>query len=133
MTLTLRDLRRLAIGSIPRKPADWEGSMYSRLFAVPDAAAPLVRAQLVTALSVGSAIIQLRGIARRLGLGPELGAALEAIARGDIAMATTHLSQLDGALAARPDTAGLQGRGSILAISEGLIQHATYFDAGAPG
>jgi hypothetical protein len=24
-------------------------------------------------------------------------------------------------------------RGSILAISEGLIQHATYFDAGAPG
>ena len=25
MKLTLRDLRRLAIGSIPRKPADWEG------------------------------------------------------------------------------------------------------------
>jgi len=24
-------------------------------------------------------------------------------------------------------------RGSILAISEGLVQHATYFDAGAPG
>ena len=106
--------------------------MYSRLFAVPDAAAPLVRAQLVTALSVGSAIIQLRGIARRPGLAPELDAALEAVARGDSAMATTHLRQLDGALAARPDTAGLRVRGSILAISEGLIQHAEYFDAGAP-
>jgi len=132
MTLTLRDLRRLAIGPIPRKPADWVGSMYSRLFAVPDAAAPLVRAQLVTALSVGSAIIQLRRIARCPGLAPELDAALEAVARGDSAMATTHLGQLDVALAARPDTAGLQVRGSILAISEGLLQHATYFDAGAP-
>src|SRR6516225_4502961 len=132
MTLTLRDLRRLAIGPIPRKPADWEGSMYSRLFAVPDAAAPLVRAQLVTALSVGSAIIQLRRIARCPGLAPELDAALEAVARGDSAMATTPLGQLDVALAARPDTAGLQVRGSILAISEGLLQHATYFDAGAP-
>jgi uncharacterized membrane protein YccC len=133
MTLTLRDLRRLAIGPIPRRPADWEGSMYSRLFAVPDAAAPLQRAQLVTALSIGSAIIQLRGTARPLGLGPELDAALEAMARGDVAIATTRLGQLDGALAARPDNAGLQVRGSILAISEGLIQHATYFDAGAPG
>jgi len=47
-------------------------------------------------------------------------------------MATTRLGQLDGALAARPDTALLQVRGSILAISEGLLQHATYFDAGAP-
>ena len=107
--------------------------MYSRLRVVPAAAAPLQRAQLVTALSVGSAIIQLRRIARRLGLCPELDAALEAIARGDSAMATTRLGQLDGALAARPDTAGLQVRGSILAISEGLLQHAAYFDAGAPG
>jgi uncharacterized membrane protein YccC len=133
MTLTLRDLRRLAIGPIPRQPADWEGRMYSRLRAVPDAAAPLQRAQLVTALSVGSEIIQLRRIARRPGLGPDLDAALEAIARGDSAMATTRLGRLDGTLAARPDAAGVQVRGSILAISEALIQHATYFDAGAPG
>jgi hypothetical protein len=87
----------------------------------------------VTALSVGSAIIELRVIGRRLGLGPELDAALEAVARGDSAMATTRLGQLDGTLAARPDAAGLQARGSILAISEGLIQHARYFDAGEPG
>ena len=133
MTLTLRDLRHLAIGPMPRKAADWEGRMYSRLCAVPDPAAPLQRAQLVTALSVGSAIIQLRHIARRLGLGPELDAALEAIAGGDSAMAITRLDRLDGALAARPDAGGLAAGGSILAISEGLIRHATYFDAGAPG
>ncbi|MBV8089408.1 MAG: FUSC family protein, partial [Alphaproteobacteria bacterium] len=133
MTLILRDLRRLAISPIPRNPADWEGRMYSRLCAVPDAAAPLQRAQLVTALSVGSEIIQLRRIAPHLGLGPELDAALEAMARGDSAMAITCLGQLDGALAARPDAAGLQARGSMLAISEGLTQHATYFDAGALG
>jgi hypothetical protein len=54
------------------------------------------------------------------------------MARGDSAMATTRLGQLDGALAARPDAACLHMRGSILAISEGLIQDATYFDAGAP-
>jgi hypothetical protein len=87
----------------------------------------------VTALSVGSEIIQLRRIARSLGLGPELDAALEAMARGDSAMASTRLGQVDGALAALPDGAGLQERGGILAISEALIQHATYFDAGAPG
>ena len=107
--------------------------MYSRLCVLPDAGAPLQRAQLVTALSAGSAIIQLRRIARRLGLGPELDAALEAVARGDSAMATTRLGQLDGALAARPDAAALRVRGSILVISEGLIQHASYFGAGAPG
>jgi uncharacterized membrane protein YccC len=133
MMLTLRDLRRLAIGPIPRQPADWEGRMYSRLSVVPGAAAPLQRAQLVTALSVGSEIIRLRRISRHLGLVPELDAALEAIARGDSAMATTRLGQLDGALAARPDAAGLGVRSSILAISEGLIQHAAYFDAGARG
>jgi uncharacterized membrane protein YccC len=133
MTLTLRDLRRLATGPIPRQPADWEGRIHSRLCAVPDAAAPLQRAQLVTALSVGSEIIRLRCIARRPGLGPELDAALEAMARGDSAMATARLGQLDGALAARPDASSLQVRGSILAILEALIQHATYFDAGVPG
>jgi uncharacterized membrane protein YccC len=133
MMLTLRDLRRLALGPIPRRPADWEASIYSRLSSVPDRAAPLQRAQLVTALSVGSEIIQLRRIAPRLGLGPELDAALEAMARGDSAMATARLGQLDGALAARPDAAGLQARGLILAISEALTQHAAYFGAGAPG
>ena len=76
--------------------------MYGRLSALPDEAQPLQRAQLLAALSVGTEIIQLRHIARRLDLGSELDAALEAVARGDSAIATARLARLDEALAARP-------------------------------
>ena len=85
LALTLRDLRRLATGPIPRTPDDWEGRMYGRFSALPDAAQPLQRSQLLAALSVGTEIIQLRRIARRIDLGSELDAALDAVARGDSA------------------------------------------------
>jgi len=68
-----------------------------------------------------------------MGLGSELDAALEALRRGDIALATAHLDRLDDALAARSGAAALRARGSILALTEVLTQHAAYFDAGAPG
>jgi hypothetical protein len=105
--------------------------MYGRLSVLPDAAEPLQRSQLVAALSVGSEIIQLRNIARRLDLGAELDAALEALARGDSAIATARLARLDDALAGRPGATALRARGSILAMSEALTQHAAYFEAGA--
>ena len=41
LALTLRDLRRLATGPIPRTPDDWEGRVYGRLSALPDAAATI--------------------------------------------------------------------------------------------
>ena len=88
---------------------------------------------MLAALSAGTEIIQLRRIARRMGLGPELDGALEALRRGEIALATAHLDRLDDALAARPGAAALRARGSILAMTEVLTQHAAYFDAGAPG
>jgi hypothetical protein len=90
LALTLRDLRRLATGPIPRAPGDWEGRICGRLAALPDAAEPLQRSQLMAALAVGSEIIQLRHIATRLGLGSDLDAALEALARGNRAIATTR-------------------------------------------
>jgi uncharacterized membrane protein YccC len=135
--LTLRDLRRLATGPIPRAPADWEGHIYGRLGVLPDAAEPLQRSQLLAALSVGSEIIHLRHIASSLGLGADLDLPLEALARGNSAIATARLTLLDARLAARPDAGSeaslaLQARGSILAITEALIEHASYFDAGAP-
>jgi hypothetical protein len=55
------------------------------------------------------------------------------MAGGDSAIATARLPRLDEALAARPGITALRGRGSILAMSEALTQHAAYFDAGAPG
>jgi uncharacterized membrane protein YccC len=135
MALTLRDLRRLATAPIARTPDDWEGHVYGRLSVLPDEAQLLLRAQLLAALSVGTQIIRLRRIGLRLDLGSDLDAALEAMARGDSAMAATRLARLDAALASRPGaaTAALRARGLILAKSEVLTQHAAYFDAGEPG
>jgi uncharacterized membrane protein YccC len=132
LALTLRDLRRLASGLIPRSPDAWEGRVYSRLSVLPDAAEPLQRSQLVAALSVGAEIIRLCPICRRFDFGSHLDAALEAMARGDSAMTIVRLTRLDEALAARPDAPALRARSSALAMSETLTQHAAYFDAGAP-
>jgi len=107
--------------------------MSGRLSALPDQAEPLQRSQLLAALSVGTEVFKLRRIARRMDLGSELDAALEALRRGDIVLATTHLERLEDALAALPGAAALRARGSILAINEALAQHAAYFAAGEPG
>ncbi|HEV2099548.1 MAG TPA: FUSC family protein, partial [Stellaceae bacterium] len=138
MALSLRDLRRLATGSIPRTPDDWQDKIYGRLAVLPEAAEPVQRSQLVAALSVGTQIIQLRHIARRLGVDAELDGPLASLARGRSAIATARFAQLDRRFAslAGAETAArvaLRARGSILAISEALTQHAAYFDAGASG
>jgi uncharacterized membrane protein YccC len=128
---TLRDLRRLAMGKIPRSAAGWEGRVYSRLSVLPDSAAPLQRSQLLAALSVGSEIIRLRNICRRLDLGAGLDEALEALAAGNSAAAVAKLADLDDALTARPGTAILRARAGLLAISDALREHAEYFSAAA--
>jgi uncharacterized membrane protein YccC len=133
LALTLRDLRRLSAEPIPRTPEDWEGRIFGRLAALPDQAEPLQRAEMLAALSVGTEIIQLRRIGPRMDLGSELDAALEALRRGDIALATARLDRLDDALAARPGVAALRARARILAMTEVLTQHAAYFEAGEPG
>jgi uncharacterized membrane protein YccC len=139
LTLTLRDMRRLATDPIPRTPDNWEGHIYGRISVLPDAAEPLQRSELVAALTVGTEIIQLRRMARRLGLDTPLDAALGALAQGDSALATKRLALLDEALAARSaagtaaPSAALRARASILAMAETLARHAPYFDAAAPG
>ena len=102
LALTLRDLRRLAIGPLPRRPEAWQGGLYGRLEALPEQAEPLQRAHLLAALSVGEDIMQLRAISPLLDLGPELGAALAALAQSDCAAATTWLARLDHRLASAP-------------------------------
>jgi uncharacterized membrane protein YccC len=137
LALTLHDLRRLAKGHVSWTAENWEGRLYGRLAALPDAAEPFQRSQLLAASSVGTEIIQLRHIAPRLGLGADLDAALAPFGQGNSAIATARLTQLDDRLAARPEAGSeaslaLRARGSILAITEALIDHASYFDAGAP-
>jgi uncharacterized membrane protein YccC len=133
LALTLRDLRRLATGPIPRTPDDWEGRMYGRFAALPDQAQPLQRSQLMAAFSVGSQIIQLRQIVSRLELDTALDSALEALAQGKTAIAVERLALVDQVFATRVGGAILRARGLILAISASLTQHAACFDVGAPG
>jgi hypothetical protein len=109
--------------------------MYRRFAVLPDQAHPMQRSLLLAAFSVGTEIIQLRRIAQRLDLAPALDGALDLVAHGHSSLATTRLTLVDRALASRPGAppAALRARGIILAISEALTQHASYFDAGAPG
>jgi uncharacterized membrane protein YccC len=134
LSLTLRDLRRMGTG---RTHSDWAGLVSSRLSAMPVQATLLERGQLLAALAAGSEIVQLRHIGRRLDVGAALDAALASVAQGDSAGATVHLTRLDASLATRDDAHPmmqtiLRARGRILALSEALTQHATYFDARAP-
>jgi uncharacterized membrane protein YccC len=136
LALTLRDLRRLTTGPIPRTTNEWEARIYGRLSALPEQADPLQRAQLLAALSVGTEIIRLRRVARRFELHAELDAALAALARGDSSAATERLARYDKRLAGLPGTepgatVRLRARSSILTMLEALAQHPAYFDSGA--
>jgi uncharacterized membrane protein YccC len=132
LALTLRDLRRLTTGPIPRTADGWQGHLFNRLAAMPAEAEPLQLAQLMAALSLGTEIIHLRRIARRLELHSALEPALDAVAEGAGGAALERLGLFDRRLAALPSVqAGLRARASILAITEALVQHAAYFDSGA--
>ena len=83
LALTLRDLRRLATGPSPDTPKDWQDHVFGRLAALPDAAQPLQRSQLLAAFLIGTEIIKLRHFCRRFDLGSDIEAALDAFARGN--------------------------------------------------
>jgi uncharacterized membrane protein YccC len=138
LALTLRDLRRLA--TRPRPPAvdDWKARVYSRISALPEAAAPVQRAQIVAMLSIGVELIRLRRAAGALGPGIDLDAALASLARSDSATAIARFSEVDRLLAepvqaVRDPSIGLRARSRILAISEALDQYSAFFDGKAPG
>jgi uncharacterized membrane protein YccC len=136
LMLTLRDLRRIATHHAPPLREDWEDRMYGRLGALPDAAEPLQRARLLTALSMGSEIIELRRIAPQLGFNSELDSAFAALAQGNSAAATARLNELDRRLASLPDadpqtSLALRARGLMLAICDSLADHHAYFGTGA--
>jgi len=111
---------------------DWQDHLFGRLAALPDAAQPLQRAQLIAALLVGTEIIKLRHFCRRFDLGSDIDAALHAFARGNSVKTVARLADLDRALTSGLDAGALRVRGIILGISETLTRHAAYFD-GATG
>jgi uncharacterized membrane protein YccC len=137
LSLTSRDLRRLA--TVPELPIseDWESRIYGRLTAMPDQSGPLHRSQMLAALSIGTAIIHLRHISPHLRMAAELDATLEAFAQGNSAMVIARLRKLEHRLtsmpASGPESAiALRARGRVLVISEALTEHGAYFDTGAP-
>ena len=107
--------------------------MYGRFAVLPDQAQPLQRSQLMAAFSVGTEIIQLRHTCHRLDLSGDLDAALEAVERGNCAIATAKIAALDAALTSCPDRAAIRARSLVLALSQALTQHSPYFEAGMPG
>jgi uncharacterized membrane protein YccC len=137
LALTLRDLRRLAIDPRSPRAANWECRMYGRLAALPDAAEPLQRARLLAALSVGNDIIQLAPLVSRLRMATEFNAALTSLAEANSTDASAGLHQIDSRLACAPGTEpepddALRVRGRIIAISDVLAEHGSYFDSRAP-
>jgi uncharacterized membrane protein YccC len=137
LALSLSDLRRLATSNAHWTLDQWAGRLYGRLAAMPDEAEAVQRARLLAALLVGTEIIHLRQVEPRLGFGSCLDAAFTAIAAGKSRVAAARLAELDARLASHHGdgptaSIALRGRASILAISEALDEHASYFGTGAP-
>jgi len=137
LALTLRDLRRLAMNPRPPSSEDWESRIYGRLAALPHQVEPLQLGQLLAAVSVGTEIIQLRGMAPQLAVAAQLDAALGALAQGNGAIAIAQLRQLDQRLASAADGSAetaivLRARAHILGLSEALTTHSSYFHSGGP-
>jgi hypothetical protein len=134
---TLRDLRGLSFGNPGRLSlSDWEGRLYSRLEAMPDASEPLQRELLVMAFAVGTEMIVLRGIVPNFGLGPQLDLALANLATGDSTTTIAQLAEVDRRLAAFTVVGAHRSlvgraRSAILMICDALDQHRSYFDVGA--
>jgi uncharacterized membrane protein YccC len=135
LALSLRDLRRVAIGPKPWTPESWEVRMFGRLAVLPDQAEPIQRARLLAALSVGNQLIQLRDVASRLGVAEELNAALRSFAAGRGVIAVSRLQEIDRQLTSGSDDGEeivrVRARARLLIVAETLVEHAPYFDEGA--
>jgi uncharacterized membrane protein YccC len=133
LSLTLRDLRRLAERTLTGPPRDWQDRIFARLSVLPQTAELPHGAQLVAALSLGNEIIRLRRVADQLGIRRDLEPAMLAIADGDSRLAVQWLAQADRVLAAPPEhdpdpEARLRARARLCAMTEALTLFADYFD-----
>jgi uncharacterized membrane protein YccC len=131
LALTLADLRRLAKRASPGKASAWEGRGVARLLALPDAAEPIERAELASAVAVGKEIVRLRHVAPRFVPSAMVDAALAALAEGRSDLVVARLADIDRRVAALPRAQSrmpMSLRASILVISSQLSQFASYFD-----
>jgi uncharacterized membrane protein YccC len=129
----LRELRGLAAGPIPRTNDQWEHRINDKIHAMADAATARDWERLLTTLSTGTAMLELRRAAPELEIASEVDSAIETFAQGRSALAAARLARVDERLAARSVDPGpsLRARASILIIREALTSQACYFDSGA--
>ena len=130
--LSIRDLRRLAAKRKNWTLHEWQGRIYARMIALPDAAEPVQRSYLVTALSVGIQVIRLSRIALHGRIGVE--EMRESLAAGDLGRLGRAIRRLDDDLAAVPDSvpgirARVRARSALLAIGEAVKSHREYFES----
>lgn len=131
--LTIRDLRRLAMGRRKWTLSKWQRRIYTRLTAMPDDAEPVLRSYLVSTLSVGLQLIRLRRLSRHGRIGVELSDVQTSVAAGDLAKLHAVIKRVDGELAAIPDTQpGAPGRmrvrAALLAIVEAVDRQREYYE-----
>jgi uncharacterized membrane protein YccC len=130
LSLTLRDLSRLAIGRRWLDESRWIGHVSSRLAAMPVEATSDEGAQLLAALSAGQAVIRLREMRQRLADPAALDHALGCLAAADIAGARDGLARFlarpsIGNEAAAPDE--VHARAAAAVIREILDRHGRFF------
>ena len=104
--------------------------MVARMVALPDAAEPVERSYMASALTVGLQVIRLRRVAPRFAAAEAIEAALRPLAKGGVPAALAGLEALDRELtAAEPEASIVRRlRAVVLAMSEELATYPEFFD-----
>jgi uncharacterized membrane protein YccC len=136
LSLTLRDLSRLAVGRRWLDESRWIGHVSSRLAAMPTEATNDQGAQLLAALSAGQVVIRLRGMRQRLADPAPLDHALGCLAAADVAGARDWLARF----LARPSTGDgfappdeIHARAAAAVLQEILDRHGRFFAMAVAG
>ncbi len=126
----LADVRRLAAGRGTRSRRVWTDRMVARMVALPDAAEPVERSKMASALAVGLQVIRLSTVGPRFASAAAIEAALRPLAEGRAAAALAGLKALDRELTAAAPEASIvrRLRAVVLAMSEELATYPEFFD-----
>jgi uncharacterized membrane protein YccC len=132
--LSIRDLRRLAIGRHQWTMNQWQRRIYARLISMPENAEPTELAYLVSALSVGVHLIRLQRLSRHRRIDIELSGVLAGLASGDLPELREALHKADREISSVPAAlpgavARLRARSALLAIEESVNRHREFFES----
>ncbi len=130
LDFALADVRSLASGRGTRSKRVWMDRMVARMVVLPDAAQPVERATMASALAVGMQVIRLRTVAPRYAAAAAIEAALQPLAEGRAPAALAGLAALDRELTAAAPEARIvrRLRAVALALSEELAAFPEFYE-----